>query len=61
MWPDEAQLILRKSNTFQTIHSSIGSGRHEDEKSGINYLFTKLKSVNLHEMIKFLLFIDDLL
>lgn len=36
MWPDEAQLILRKSNTFQTIHSKIVSGQHEDEKSGTN-------------------------
>lgn len=39
MWPDEAQLILRKSHTFQTIHSTIVSDQHEDQKLGMFTIF----------------------
>uniref|UniRef100_A0A336LLA0 CSON013661 protein n=1 Tax=Culicoides sonorensis TaxID=179676 RepID=A0A336LLA0_CULSO len=35
MWPEQAQLIIRKSKSFATIHSTLISGQHESQQTDI--------------------------
>lgn len=47
MWPDDAKLILRKSTKFQTIHSSIVSSQHEDERTGKKFVLFTLENIKI--------------